>query len=210
MIFSIPLPEIVNLLCRQVDNLFTLTQEEREIIQSLVGKVLNKIEYCFSLTENKYYSRDGQTFFNPFQSAQYTIFLYFFSRIVHEQTAQSILADKLYYLNKALNGCDMFYEVKLPAFFKLDHPVGSVMGRAEYGEGFSFGQCCTVGNNRGIYPVIGKNVRMCAFSSIIGNCKVGNNVIIGANSGIKDLDVPDNTVVFGQYPNNIFKPIESR
>ena len=60
------------------------------------------------------------------------------------------------------------------------------MGRAEYGEGFSFGQNCTVGNNKGIYPVLGENVRMCANSSIIGNCRIGDNVIIGANSGVKD------------------------
>ena len=128
------------------------------------------------------------------------------SRIIYEETSNSLLADKIYYLNKALNGCDLFYQVKLPDYFKLDHPVGSVMGRALYGEGFSFSQCCTVGNNRGIYPIIGKNVQMCAYSSIIGNCHVGNNVIIGSNSGIKDCDVPDNMIVFGHTPNNIFKP----
>lgn len=52
-----------------------------------------------------------------------------------------------------MNGCDLYHEVNLPHYFTLDHPVGSVMGRAEYGEGFSFGQNCTVGNNKGIYPV---------------------------------------------------------
>lgn len=130
------------------------------------------------------------------------------SREIWHNTENRTLSDKIYYLNKALNGCDLYYEVNLPDFFTLDHPVGSVMGRAEYGDGFSFSQCCTVGNNRGIYPRIGKNVKMCAYSSIIGDCKVGDNVIIGANSGIKDCDVPENTVVFGQYPNNTFKEIK--
>lgn len=129
------------------------------------------------------------------------------SREIFEKTDNRLLADKIYYLNKTLNGCDLFYEIKLPRYFRLDHPVGSVMGRAEYGEGFSFSQCCTVGNNKGIYPRLGENVRMCACSSIIGDCRVGDNVIIGANSGIKDMDVPDNTIVFGQYPNNILKNI---
>lgn len=104
-----------------------------------------------------------------------------------------------------MNGCDLYHEVDLPDYFTLDHPVGSVMGRAEYGEGFSFGQNCTVGNNRGIYPIIGRNVRMCANSSIIGNCHIGNNVTIGANSGVKDEDVPDNCIVFGYSPNLIIK-----
>ena len=104
-----------------------------------------------------------------------------------------------------MNGCDLYHEVNLPHYFTLDHPVGSVMGRAEYGEGFSFGQNCTVGNNKGIYPVLGENVRMCANSSIIGNCRIGDNVIIGANSGVKDEDVPDNSIVFGFSPHLIIK-----
>lgn len=130
------------------------------------------------------------------------------SRRLYFDSHNSALADKVYYLNKVMNGCDLFYEVELPKFFKLDHPVGSVMGRAKYGEGFSFLQCCTVGNNRDIYPVIGENVRMCANSYIIGNCLIGNNVIIGAHSGVKDCDVPDDTIVFGHYPNNVFKKRE--
>lgn len=104
-----------------------------------------------------------------------------------------------------MNACDLYHEVELPSFFKLDHPVGSVMGRAKYGNGFSFTQNCTVGNNKGIYPIIGENVRMCANASIIGKCVIGNNVTIGANSGVKDEDIPDNSLVFGQSPHLIIK-----
>lgn len=146
---------------------------------------------------------EGEPYFNPYQSAQYTIFLYYFSNTVSRETDCRFLADKLYYLNKIMNACDLYHEVELPKFFKLDHPVGSVMGRARYGEGFSFSQNCTVGNNRGIYPVIGENVRMCANSSIIGNCVIGNNVTIGANSGVKDENIPDDSLVFGHSPNLI-------
>ena len=42
-------------------------------------------------------------------------------------------------------------------------------------------------------------------SKIIGNCTIGEHVIMAANSYIKDLDIPDNTTVFGQYPNHILK-----
>lgn len=208
MITSIPEADILSLLKRQLNSLFGLSNNEEMLIDVNWGGCFAKLESCFSPNPNKYYHRDGNTFFNPFHSAQYTIFLYLMSRVVFENSHDSILADKIYYLNKALNGCDLFYEVKLPEYFTLDHPVGSVMGRAQYGEGFSFSQCCTVGNNKGIYPILGNNVRMCAYSSIIGNCHIGDNVIIGANSGIKDCDVPDNTMVFGQYPNNIFKKIK--
>ena len=209
MITSIPEDQIIGLLSHQLRNTFLLSDDERRLLEEAWPEVKGKLEYCFSRTPNKYYSHLGEIYFNPYQSAQYTIFLYFMSRSIWVRTGNSILSDKIYYLNKTLNGCDLFYQVDLPDFFKLDHPVGSVMGRANYGEGFSFGQCCTVGNNRGIYPVLGKNVRMCAFSSIIGNCKVGDNVIIGSNSGIKDINIPSDMMVFGHTPNNVIKPIKS-
>lgn len=205
MITAIPEPEILALVKHQLNTLFGLDTEDKRLINVKWGGVKQKLETCFAPNPNKYYHKNNEVYFNPFQSAQYTIFLYLLSREIFESGDRRLLADKIYYLNKTLNGCDLFYEIKLPSYFKLDHPVGSVMGRAEYGEGFSFGQCCTVGNNKGIYPIIGENVRMCANSYIIGNCHIGNNVIIGANSGIKDSDVPNNTIVFGQYPNNIFK-----
>ncbi len=104
-----------------------------------------------------------------------------------------------------MNACDLFYEVELPSYFKLDHPVGSVMGRAQYSDGFCFSQNCTVGNNKGIYPIIGKNVRMCANSSIIGNCHIGDNVVLGAGCGVKDEDIPSDSLVFGQSPRLVIK-----
>lgn len=207
MITAIPEHEIEQLVSHQLSSMWQITDRECELINVKYSEVKVKLEQCFAPNPNKYYHRNGETYFNPFHSGQYCIFLYLLAREIF-QAGNPLLADKIYFLNKTLNGCDLFYEVELPEYFSLDHPVGSVMGRAKYENGFSFSQCCTVGNNRGIYPILGKNVRMCAFSSIIGNCKVGDNVIIGSNSGIKDIDVPANTMVFGHTPNNIFKPIK--
>ena len=201
---AISVTDIERQLIHQLSSFFKVSNEEVELINVKIG-IISRCEYCFSRTDNKYYSCEGETYFNPYQSAQYTIFLYYFSNKIYHETTARLLADKLYYLNKVMNGCDLFYEIGLPRFFHLDHPVGSVMGRAKYGEGFSFGQNCTVGNNRGIYPVLGENVRMCANSSIIGNCNIGDNVIIGANSGVKDENIPDNSLVFGYSPHLIIK-----
>ena len=189
----------------QLESFFPVSEAESMLLTQCIDSVLERVEYCFSRTPNKYYSRDGETFFNPFHSGQYCIYLYFLSRTVWKE-GNSILADKVYYLNKIMNGCDMFYEVELPEFFMLDHPVGSVLGRAQYGEGFTFGQNCTIGNNRGIYPVIGKDVELCANASILGNCHIGDNVTIGAYACVKDQDIPANSIVFGQSPNLIIKP----
>lgn len=204
MITSIPICEIESLLIRQLDNMFGLGEEEKNEVRKAMEGGGKRLERCFEKNPNKYYHRDGETFFNPFQSAQYNIFLYFMSNEIWK-AGNSLLADKIYYLNKTLNANDLFYEVELPEYFKCDHPVGSVMGRAKYGNGFSFGQCCTVGNNNGIYPVIEENVRMCAYSSIIGNCHIGSNTILGAYASVKDQNVPSDSLVFGQSPNLIIK-----
>jgi serine O-acetyltransferase len=47
-------------------------------------------------------------------------------------------------------------------------------------------------------PVIGDNVYIGAGAKIIGKCKVGNNVRIGANT-VVTTDVPDNATVVGVH-----------
>ena len=204
MITSVPQSDIPAILIHQLESFFPISVEEKECIIEKLGGALFRIEKCFSPTPNKYYHSNGETYFNPFHSGQYTVFLYFYSREVF-LSGNSILADKIYYLNKIMNSCDLFYEVELPEYFSLDHPHGTVMGRAKYSDGLSFAQYSTVGNNKGIYPVIGKNCRMCMNSAIIGNCHIGDNVTIGAGCLVKDTDIPSDSLVFGQSPNLIIK-----
>jgi len=204
MIISIPKSEVPIVLVHQLESFFPIGELERACINQQLEKVLLKIEHCFGLNPNKYYHRGDETYFNPFHAGQYTVFLYYYSRLVY-LSGNSLLADKIYYLNKIMNSCDLFYEVELPDFFCLDHPQGTVMGRAKYSDGLSFAQYSTVGNNKGIYPVIGKNCRMCMNSAIIGECHIGDNVTLGAGCLVKNTDIPSNSLVFGQSPNLIIK-----
>jgi serine O-acetyltransferase len=207
MKLEIPREELDRLVAKQIDSLFLFDPaREQDILSAGIGTALKKCETCFEATPNKYYKRDGKACFNPFHSGQCCIFLYFLSRAVFLMDLdQRSLADRVYYLNKALNGLDLFYEVDMPDVFFLDHPVGSVLGRATYGSHFSFSQNCTVGNNKGIFPSIGKNVQMMSGSKILGNCHIGDNVIVSANTYIKDTDIPENSLVFGSSPNLIIK-----
>lgn len=204
MITSVPQSDISAILIHQLESFFPISDEEKECINERLVGVLLRLEKCFRPNPNKYYHRSGETYFNPFHAGQYTTFLYFYSREVYIN-GNSLLADKIYFLNKIMSSCDLFYEVELPEYFKLDHPQGTVMGRAKYSNGFSFSQYSTVGNNKGIYPVIGENCRMCMNSAIIGNCNIGDNVTIGAGALVKDEDIPSNSLVFGQSPNLIIK-----
>ena len=201
--------EIQALVERQLTNLFMFdAASEQEYLSPGISLALKSVEHCFENVANKYYRRDGEVYFNPFHSGQNSIFLYFLSAHVFElQKGQhSTLCDRIYYLNKCLNGVDLFYQVQMPSVFYLDHPVGSVMGRANYGEGFSFTQNCTVGNNHGIYPSFGVNVSMLSGSKVIGDCVIGDNVTVAANTFIKDAVIPPNSLVFGASPNLVIKP----
>ena len=168
---------------------------------------MSVVNVNFSKNKNKYYSKDWRRpILILYHSGQYTVFLYYFSNTVFKKDKNNRrLADKVYYLNKVMNSCDLFYEVELPEIFMLDHPVGTVIGRAKFGNYFSFTQNCTIGNNNNIFPVIGEHVTLSANSMILGNSKIGNNVILGAGTCIKDHDIPDNSLVFGSSPNLIIK-----
>ena len=130
--------------------------------------------------------------------------------MLSSESGNSLLADKIYYLNKIMNAVDLFYAIELPDVWSAEHPLGSVMGRAKYSNGFFFYQGCTVGGTKDkngaiYYPTIEKNVSMFANSCILGRCHIGENVKIGAGCIVKNQDIPDNSIVFGQSPNLIIK-----
>ena len=168
MIIEISKMKLVELVKRQLTTLFLFDEiREDELLSEAINLSLERCEFCFSRCNNKYYKKKEEVYFNPFHSGQYSIFLYFLSHQVYLLTNEpNSLSDRIYYLNKCLNCFDLYYEVKMPKVFFLDHPVGSVLGRACYGERFSFSQNCTVGNNKGSYPTFGENVKMMSGSKI--------------------------------------------
>lgn len=115
-----------------------------------------------------------------------------------------MFADRVYYLNKIMHSNDWYPAIELPVHFLAEHPLGTVLGRANYGDYFFVYQGCTVGGNRRkgklCYPIIGEHVLMYSNSSILGDCKIGNNVIIAAGTKIINESIPDNSIVFGQSP----------
>ncbi len=183
-----------------------LTAPERDVMGRSFGPALDRTESCFAASKNKYYRRENAVYFNPYHTGQYCIFLYYLANQLFVETGSNSVSDRLYGLNKALHGLDLYYEVDMPPVFFLDHPVGSVMGRAVYGSGFRFAQNCTVGNNKGVFPVIGERVSMMSGATIIGRCRIGDDAILSARTFVKDEDVPPASLVFGSSPALVFKP----
>jgi len=207
MIINVGKKKLKKLVKRQINKNFLLEKKEKNLLESsnILDLALSSTEFCFKEIDIKYFWKEKDLIFNVFNTDQYSMFLYFLSREVKNKTGFENLADKIYYLNKMLNGLDLYHDVELPKIFLLGHPVGTVIGRATFGNFFTFQHGCTVGMNKGVYPVFGENVRMFANSSVLGNCHIGDNVFISAGTTVKDENVPSDTIVFGSSPNLVFK-----
>lgn len=201
MKLSITQPELGGYVAAQLNNFFP--DHDRVAGSDLsepLERAVQRAAFCFSHVRSRYFTRDGETFLDHLNSDQYAMFLYLLSNEVH-LAGQDGIATKLFYLNKALHGIDCFYSVALPPIFLFSHPVGSVVGRASYGNFFLVSQNCTIGDNfDGDYPTIGEGVAMYAGASILGSSTVGDNCALSANALIFKTAIPANTVVTGQTP----------
>jgi len=197
-------PELIIHINRQLSNNFGPCGD----IVPFIDITLKRVETCFQWTKNKYYHKAdlGKTYFSPYHSGQYSIFLYYLANTIHREGGDENLATKIYYLNKILHSVDWYYAIELPKYFGLEHPMASVLGRAKYSDGFFFYQGCTVGGNKGKYPQMGKNVILYSNVTVLGDAKIGSNVLISTGTTIKDEVIPDNCLVFGSSPNLIIKP----
>lgn len=220
MIYRFPLRNVKDMLLNQIGNNFFKSIDDEMLITKHMPLVLDRLEKNIEKNDNKYYSvvnekGEVEAYFDPLHTCQWLLFLYLTANTIYKNEdekleAARIVCDKIYGQSKTVSGCDLYYEVEMPEAFRFDHPTGSFMGRAQYGEGFSFTQGCTVGNNNEIYPSIGKNVTMCTGSTILGNSHIGDNCIIGAGTLVKDEDVPENSIVFGKSPNLIIKKLNRK
>ena len=211
MIYRFPLRNVKDMLLNQINNNFFKSIDDEMIISKHMPMILERFEKNISKNSNKYYSiinskGEKEAYFNPLHTCQWFLFLYLTANTIFKYEDEKkeearIVCDKIYCQSKAISGCDLYYEIEMPEIFSFDHPTGCFIGRAVYGDGFSFTQGCTVGHHNEIYPVIGKNVTLQAGCKILGNSKIGDNCIITPGTLIKDQDVPDNSIVSGKSPN---------
>jgi len=179
-------------------------------IEKCIDSALDRVEYCFRHTSSKYYANENnKILFNHLNGDHYATFLYFLSNTIWLESKNERLSSKIFLLNKALHGVDLFYEISMPDIFLLVHPLGTVLGRASYSNYLVVYQGCTIGSVVGNgFPIIGEHLTMYSNSSLLGDCKVGNNVTIGANSYTINSLIDDNQIIVGQHP--YVKIIQSR
>lgn len=94
------------------------------------------------------------------------------------------------------------------------HPYNiTVNSRARLGKNVTLFKGSTIGSVRsgrreGV-PVIGDRVVLCVNATVVGNVKIGNDVLVAANT-LVDFDVPDNSVVIGNPGQIIHKKNASK
>lgn len=209
MKLSLPSERLAAYVAKQIETFFPDNAMAGSTFISYIAPALERLEYCFSRINNKYFFDGSETVFNHLHSDQYAIFLYYLSNTIWRRNADELLASKVYYLNKALHALDAFYEVILPEVFLLVHPVGTVLGRGTYGNHFVAYQRCTVGANlSGEYPTIKEGTVLYGDSVIIGRSHLGKNSWVSAGSLLMDIKVPSDQVIFGRHPKVHWKPAE--
>ena len=209
MMLKISTNQLLQYVSKQVENFFPDKYSLKEVINANLRKTLDRVEYCFSKINNKYYFKDGKVVFDYQHTDQYAAFLYFLSNTIWENSSDLIAANKVYSLNKALHGIDVFYEVQLPDIFFFSHPVGTVLGRAKYSDYLIVSQGVTVGGNKElVYPVFGEGTYLFSGSAIVGDSKIGANNLISIGSIIREENTPDNVIVYKSNGEIKCKPLK--
>lgn len=172
------------------------------LLEPYIDQALERTRICINAV------RPWQSdYFDYLHSTQYCTFLYFVANTVWRHGGDNDICTKLFLLNKALNGIDLFYEIEMPEIFFIGHSVGIVLAKATYGNYLVLYQNSTVGKNHGVAPVIGEGVVMFANSAIIGRCHVGDGSVVSQGASIINQNVPGHCVVYaGRAGALVFKP----
>ncbi len=200
--------QIFDLTINQINSLFKDKYKVKKTnILLCLNDAFDRTINCFSKIDNPYYydKKKKSVLFNHLNSDQFSTFLYFLSNSCFARKKQRNICDKIYYLNKTLNSIDLFYEVAMPDIFLLVHPVGTVLGRAEYSDYLIVYQGVNVGSNKNQYPKFSKYVTLRPSTSVLGKCHLEFNSELATGSTLIDKDLEKNSIYFGSPKKFFFK-----
>ncbi|QXE91538.1 hypothetical protein KP001_03045 [Geomonas subterranea] len=174
---------------RQVEHFFPDGFEIVPVIQAHLKPALERTEQCISAV--KAWSGKG---FDYLVSGQNATFLYFLAHRIYRETGDTEAATRIFLLNKALNGIDLFYEVEMPDYFLVGHTVGMVFAKATYADYCIFHQGCTVGKSETGRPVLERGVVLFPGSMVIGDCLVRENTVLAPGVVLVNEETPGDCV----------------
>lgn len=197
---------LIDYVCAQIGTFFPDGADVRSPITRNFADAMVRVERCFNA--NRMWPRGK---FNYLQSAQYCLFLYYLANTIWRNESDAGTSTRLFLLNKALNGIDLFYEIAMPDVFALGHSTGIVLAKATYGNYLILHQNCTVGRNHDVAPVLGEGVVMYPGSAIIGRSHIGDRTTLAIGTHVVNRDTPQDCMVFGAAAGELtFKPRSHR
>ncbi len=189
---------------RQMEHFFPDKKTNRYFrgneIQKAIDLAYERMEYCFKeLTNSAYSNEEGQTFFNYLHADQYACFLYFFSNNLWKMSGNKLICDKALQLNRVLNSLFLSYKCRMPDIFYLAHPIGTIIGNADYSDYLVVSHGVTINTgipqNGQVTPKIGKAVYLAANATIIGEEPIGDRVMIGVGATVYKQSIEDDKFV---------------
>ena len=200
---SLSVDALCRLAVRQVAHLFDDGEAipATELMPS-ARQAVSRLEHCFSKINNRYFFDGHRVHFDHLHGDQYAMWLYLFANQLDRDKAPASWCKKLFLLNKALHGCDIFYQVALPSVFLLVHPLATVLGRGEYSDYLIAYQRVGIGSNHGVYPRLGEYLTLHPGSAVLGNCNIGDHCSVATESLVLDRDLPAGSLYIGSPRDN--------
>jgi len=197
MITSLSIHELMDYTSRQLNHFYPDNRPvDLRTQEAQVRRALDRLEHCFNQCSLKHYFDGEQSHFNHLYSDHYVMYVWYLANTIWKDGGDRNICNKLYYLNKSMHGLDCMFDTQLPDIFLVFHGVGTMLGKGSYSDYFVVLQGCTIGMNKGKYPVLGRGVALTAHSSLIGDCLVGDLVTIANHTSVMDTHIPARTVLF--------------
>jgi serine O-acetyltransferase len=171
-----------------------------ECIQKDIEQAIERFFYC--IHHVKMWRGTG---FHHLHSEKNAIFLYYLANTIWKNRQNKRLCEKLFYLNKSLNGFHCFYDTELPDIFFIGHSVGIVLVRTYYSNYLVLYQGVTVGKNHNIAPILEEGVVLYPGSAVIGNCQIRHRSFISQNTSVINQSTPENSIIFSNHGKLIYK-----
>jgi serine O-acetyltransferase len=145
--------------------------------------------------------------FNVLQSSQHCIYLYFLSNTIWQRSGDAGAATRLFLMNKAFNGIDLFYEIAMPEVFYIGHSVGIVLAKATYGNYLVLYQNATVGRHKQDIPQLGERVILYPGSAVVGRAVVEDGAVLSQGVRAINRRVPAGQMAFADAAGDLtFRP----
>jgi serine O-acetyltransferase len=193
---SLPKSSLTSLYRQLIEREFPDARHAPNDVDRVLNKALERVEHSFShIVLAGYRSANGAARFSHLHGDQSAALYYFAANSAWRDFGDDQLASRFFLLNKRHNALVCMYDTLLPDIFVLIHTVGTVLGKATYGNFLAVYQNVTVGTDNERQPVIGQHAVLFGGSMVLGGCNLGDNVTVSAGTVLLNFDCPADSVV---------------